>query len=191
MYPKSLANLVVEVGTRHSHRIPLGRVRAASLVTKCRQTDNIIVTGGTVSCQNDNLRSHQWRRCCQFDDLLLWVNVLVPNIHQTIYQNPVWFNVNESCFNVNHQTCNNVTLTLNIWPWHWAQCRRRRARWPGARPERGWGLHRDAGPGHQNRRIRRCRAGCTHSPPGGVKHDLLLSLIYVSTKTDIVFIGGW
>ena len=62
----------------------LGRVR----VTKCRQTDNIVVTGGTVSCQNLNLQWNQWRQCCQ---LMLSVNVLVPNMHQTTNQIPVWF----------------------------------------------------------------------------------------------------
>ena len=32
--------------------------------------DNIVVTGGTVSCHNDNLWCHQWRQSCQIDDLL-------------------------------------------------------------------------------------------------------------------------
>ena len=34
-----------------------------------RQFDNVVVTGGTVSCHNDNLWCHQWRQSCQIDDL--------------------------------------------------------------------------------------------------------------------------
>ena len=49
-------------------RMILGNI-FLTLKTKGRQIDNIVVTGGTVSCQNDNLRSQQWRQCCQLDDL--------------------------------------------------------------------------------------------------------------------------
>ena len=45
-----------------------------TLKTKSRQFDNLVVTGGTVSCHSDNLRCHQWRRSCQSDDLLFSVN---------------------------------------------------------------------------------------------------------------------
>ena len=41
-----------------------------SLKTKDRQFDNVVVTGGTVSCPNDNLWCHQWRQSCEIDDLL-------------------------------------------------------------------------------------------------------------------------
>ena len=40
-----------------------------SLKTNNRQFDNVVVTGGTVSCHNDNLWCHQWRQSCQIDDL--------------------------------------------------------------------------------------------------------------------------
>ena len=46
-----------------------------SLKIKHRQFDNVVVTGGTVICHNDNLWCHQWRqsfRCCHF--LLSLVN---------------------------------------------------------------------------------------------------------------------
>ena len=33
----------------------------------------LVVTGGTVSCRNDNLRCHQWRQSCQIDNLLFSV----------------------------------------------------------------------------------------------------------------------
>ena len=36
---------------------------------KDRQFDNFVVTGGTVSCRNDNLWCHQSRQSCQIDDL--------------------------------------------------------------------------------------------------------------------------
>ena len=42
-----------------------------ALKTGDRQFDNIIVTGGTVSCYYDNLRCHQWRKSCQIGNLLL------------------------------------------------------------------------------------------------------------------------
>ena len=35
------------------------------------QVDNFVVTDGTVSCLNDNLRWHRRRQCCQTDDLLI------------------------------------------------------------------------------------------------------------------------
>ena len=44
-----------------------------SLKTKGRQFDNFAVTGGTVSCRNDNLRCNQWRQSCQIGKLLLYV----------------------------------------------------------------------------------------------------------------------
>ena len=41
------------------------------LKTKDRhQFDNFVVTGGTVSCRNDNLRCHQWPQSCQIDDFV-------------------------------------------------------------------------------------------------------------------------
>ena len=40
---------------------------------KGRQIDSTVVTSGTVSCRNDNLRCHQWRQCCQFNHLLFSV----------------------------------------------------------------------------------------------------------------------
>ena len=43
------------------------------LKTKGRQFDNIVVTGGTVSCHNDNLWCHQWRQNCQIEDSLFSV----------------------------------------------------------------------------------------------------------------------
>ena len=52
----------------------------APLKTKGRQFDNFVVTGGTVSCRNDNFRCHQIRQCCQFDNLLLsvhWTHFIV------------------------------------------------------------------------------------------------------------------
>ena len=39
----------------------------------------IVITGGTVSCHNDNLRCHQWRQSCQIDDLLFstcWIWII-------------------------------------------------------------------------------------------------------------------
>ena len=38
-----------------------------SLKTKGRQFDNFVVTGGTESYRNDNLRCHQSRKSCQID----------------------------------------------------------------------------------------------------------------------------
>ena len=40
-----------------------------ALKKKCHQFDNFVVTSGTISCLYDNLRHHQWRQCCQTDDL--------------------------------------------------------------------------------------------------------------------------
>ena len=53
------------------------KLGAVQLKTKGRQINNIVITGGTVSCQKDNLRCRQWRQCCQFDDLLFSVNSTV------------------------------------------------------------------------------------------------------------------
>ena len=41
-----------------------------SLKTKYRQSDNFVITGGTVSCHYENLRCHQWWWSCQIDNLL-------------------------------------------------------------------------------------------------------------------------
>ena len=46
---------------------------AMMVKTKDRQFDDFVVTGGTVSC-NDNLRCHQLRQSCQIDDLLFSVD---------------------------------------------------------------------------------------------------------------------
>ena len=40
------------------------------LKIKDRQFDKFVITGGTVSCPNDNLQCHQWWQSCQLDDLL-------------------------------------------------------------------------------------------------------------------------
>ena len=48
---------------------------ATTLKTKGCQFDNFVVTGGTVSCRNDNLRCHQWRRSCQIDNFLFSVKI--------------------------------------------------------------------------------------------------------------------
>ena len=44
-------------------------LKQPALKTKCLQFDNIVITGGTVSCHNDNLLCHQWRQSCQIDYL--------------------------------------------------------------------------------------------------------------------------
>ena len=40
-----------------------------SIENKSRQFDNLVVTGGTVSCPIGNLQCHQWRQSCKVDDL--------------------------------------------------------------------------------------------------------------------------
>ena len=40
-----------------------------------KHIDNLFVTGCTWGCQNDNLRCSQWREGCQYDDLLVSVNI--------------------------------------------------------------------------------------------------------------------
>ena len=44
-----------------------------TLRTKDCQFDNLVITGGTVSCHNDNLQYHQSQQSCQIDDLLFSV----------------------------------------------------------------------------------------------------------------------
>ena len=44
---------------------------SGALKTKGRQADNPVVTGSTVSF-NDNARYHQWRQRCQNDDPQIW-----------------------------------------------------------------------------------------------------------------------
>ena len=46
-----------------------------AMKTKCYQFNNFVVTGGTVSCREDNLRCHQWLQICQIDDLLFLVYI--------------------------------------------------------------------------------------------------------------------
>ena len=55
-----------------------------SLKTKDRQFDNVVVTGGTVSCHNDNLWCQQWRQSCQIDDLLFSVFLWLPIANITL-----------------------------------------------------------------------------------------------------------
>ena len=52
----------------------IARSSAVTLKTKGCQFDNFVVTGGTVSCRNDNLQRHQWRQSSQIDDLLFSVD---------------------------------------------------------------------------------------------------------------------
>ena len=47
-----------------------------TLKTKDNQFDNFVITGGTVSCRNDNLQYHQWWQSCQIDDRLFSVDRL-------------------------------------------------------------------------------------------------------------------
>ena len=47
--------------------------KTKSLETKYHQFDNFVVTGGTVSCHNDNLQCHQSQQSCQIDNLLFSV----------------------------------------------------------------------------------------------------------------------
>ena len=63
-----------------SHKTVLGNspLFEYSLKTKDRQFDNVVVTGGTVSCHSDNLRCHQWRQSCQIDNLLFSVFLWFP-----------------------------------------------------------------------------------------------------------------
>ena len=51
------------------------------------QFDNFVVTGGTVSCRNDNLRCHRWQQSCQIDDLLFSVIVFNYTVH---FLNILW-----------------------------------------------------------------------------------------------------
>ena len=55
-----------------------------TLKTKCRRFDNFVVTGGTVSCRNDNLRCHKLRQSCQIDNLLFSVEEHCDNQWQQI-----------------------------------------------------------------------------------------------------------
>ena len=55
-----------------------------SLKTKDYQFDNFVVTGGTVSCHNDNLQCHQWWQSCQLDDLLF-------SVDSRPWNNPRWY----------------------------------------------------------------------------------------------------
>ena len=48
-----------------------------SLKTIYRQFDNVVVTGGTVSYNKDNL-CPQWRQSCQIDDLMFSVFLWFP-----------------------------------------------------------------------------------------------------------------
>ena len=43
---------------------------------KYNQFDNFVVSDGTVSCRNDNLRCHKWHQSCQIGDILfsVWVH---------------------------------------------------------------------------------------------------------------------
>ena len=51
-------------------KLELVSVWLSTLKTIGRQFDNFVVTGGTVSCRNDNLRCQQWWKNCQIDGLL-------------------------------------------------------------------------------------------------------------------------
>ena len=55
-----------------------------SLKTKDRQFDNVVVTGGTVSCHNDNLWCHHGRQSCEIDDLLFSVFLWFPMANITL-----------------------------------------------------------------------------------------------------------
>ena len=55
-----------------------------SLNTKDRQFDNVVITGGTVSCHKDNLWCPQWRQSCQIDDLLFSVFLWFPIANITL-----------------------------------------------------------------------------------------------------------
>ena len=55
--------------------------RNRSLKTKGHQFDDFVVTGGTVSCPNDNLRCQLWRQSCQIDYLLFSLYTTYPNNH--------------------------------------------------------------------------------------------------------------
>ena len=54
--------------------------QSLSLKTQCHQFDNFVVTVGTVTCRYGNLRCHQWRQCCQIDDLAFSVHALRQSI---------------------------------------------------------------------------------------------------------------
>ena len=46
-----------------------------TLKPKGRHIDNLFVTGCTWGCRNDNLVGSQWREGCQYDDLLVSVDI--------------------------------------------------------------------------------------------------------------------
>ena len=89
-----------------------------SLKTKSRRhIDNIVVTGGTVSCQNNNLRCHPWGQCCQFDDLLFSV-------------------LSEQCI-FGYSTYSIMHIKKNAYPWWRNQMETFPRNWPFVR-----GIHR-------------------------------------------------
>ena len=67
---------------RSSHKFNLSTIKQIiALRTNDRQFDNFVVTGGTVSCHNDNLQYHQWWQICQIDHLLFSVNTARCMLH--------------------------------------------------------------------------------------------------------------
>ena len=53
--------------------VNVGKMGIYTLKTKDLQFGNFVLTGGTVSCRNDNLRCHQWGQSSQIDELLFSV----------------------------------------------------------------------------------------------------------------------
>ena len=96
--------------------------------------DKIVVTGGTISCQNDNLRCHQWRQCRQFDDLLFSVrNGAALTVYNLAIFSQLWHHTQEfhgqhcAVYQDTFQIAEKFGLTLGgfktrklngIWPIH-------------------------------------------------------------------------
>ena len=66
-------DVIMTYGAQMTAMIMNANPAKETLTTKSRHFDNFVVTCGTVSCRNDNLRCHQGRQSCQIDDLLFSV----------------------------------------------------------------------------------------------------------------------
>ena len=83
---------------------------------KDHQFDNIVITGGAVSCHNDNLQCNQWQQSRQIDDLLFSVHAAQLKIVTTTTRVNINKNKKILC---KSEMVDNITLTKYcIWQAH-------------------------------------------------------------------------
>ena len=88
--------------------------RKYPLMTKGRQFDNFVVTGGTVSCHNDNLQCHQWQQIVKLTIFCFQCPSFWRDIHHWVHLKVKW-RLPMSCSRCFHKMFSPLVYTL--WTW--------------------------------------------------------------------------